>query len=373
MNFIRTFHPVGHGNFYTEEHTIDGKKFTIVYDCGSMSITEAELKKKIETTFHKNQVIDILFISHFHKDHINGIKYLKNHCTVKRVVMPYIDTATKVLSLIPERINGDYNFELATLLDNPAGFFKAGTEITQIKEFSESKEQDGPSTIEISDDNKMPSGALSGTKFLATKIDCWYYIPYNFNAGTKGEVFLKKLEDSGVKIKKENNTMKIIDEYWDKIKKAYEETFNKKVNESSMVLFSGKDDKNDMIFCTCNGHSPSKKINSGCLYTGDVNLNGKVSDIKKSMDKTKFRLFDSIGTLQVPHHGSIHNFDRSVLDNSNIKCAVISYGTTNDYGHPSIKVIEDLRVKRICDHHVTECQSSIVIQVKNTQAANPNR
>jgi metal-dependent hydrolase (beta-lactamase superfamily II) len=380
MDFVRTFHPVGQGAFYTERHLLENnKEFTVVYDCGSTSIAEPVLKKKIETTFCKGCDIDMLFISHFHKDHINGIKYLKNHCNIKRVVMPYINIATKILSLIPDRTNGEYDFELASLLDNPKSFFKAGTEITQIEGFSDNKEQNDPPTIEIPDGKEMPSNTPSGTKFIV-KSHFWYYIPYNFNAETKGKEFLKKLDERGVKIKEEDNTIKIIDEYWSEIKQAYKDTFKKKINESSMVLFSGKkekDDKKNAITCTpthtCiykyidNGYYLASKeieVSSGCLYTGDVNLNGIVGNIKKELDV----FYKNIGTLQIPHHGSIFNFDRSILDGSSIKYAIISYGAENNYGHPSAKVIEELRVKRVYDHHVTGCLSSMVIQVKNEES-----
>jgi hypothetical protein len=60
-----------------------------------------------------------------------------------------------------------------------------------------------------------------------------------------------------------------IEKHIETLRKAYEK-INKDLNEISMVLFSGKAVKDAMI---CSGHCPSKEIeNSGCLYTGDVNL-----------------------------------------------------------------------------------------------------
>ena len=113
MNFERRFHPVGQGAFYTERHLFAGKQYTIVYDCGSQNrkikpkFCEKRLKKRIEATFYKKQEIDVLFISHLHYDHINGIEFLKKHCEIKRVVMPYVDDKAKVLLKIINRIAGD--------------------------------------------------------------------------------------------------------------------------------------------------------------------------------------------------------------------------------------------------------------------------
>jgi beta-lactamase superfamily II metal-dependent hydrolase len=93
------------------------------------------------------------------------------------------------------------------------------------------------------------------------------------------------------------------------------------------------EEEKDII--TCDNCASEEIKNSGCLYTG-------------------------IGTLQVPHHGSIHNFDSAILDKSNIKCAVISYGIRNTYGHPSSRVIEDLSLRSVSVHHVTEDTRSMV-------------
>jgi hypothetical protein len=371
MEFIRTFHPVGQGAFYTERHTVNGEEFNIVYDCGSISIAETELKKEIEATFSEEQKIDVLFISHFHDDHINGIKFLKDRCEIKLVVMPFVDEKAKILLSIFNEIEGGY--QSALILINELSLSDTIKTI-QIKDISENNVSNSP--IEISDDNNLSSGTRSSSTNFTIKSTHWYYIPYNFDAATKRDEFFGKLAEKGIKIKKEGNTMGTID--WnkkDEIKQIYKDIYqdkdkNKALNKSSMVLFSGKGDK-DTVICK-SSHIRAciwryllikkRKINSGCLYTGDIYLKGKVSDIKDRLSKYGF--YKNIGTLQVPHHGAIKNFDCSVLDGKSIKCAVISYGTDNDYGHPSTKVVEELRVNDVCDHHVTECPSSVVIQVK---------
>ena len=85
----RTFHPVGFGAFYTEQHTQNGKNAIIVYDCGSRT-KGVDLESYIKGLKFSPKVIDILFISHFHADHINGIPFLKKYFTIKKVVIPYI-------------------------------------------------------------------------------------------------------------------------------------------------------------------------------------------------------------------------------------------------------------------------------------------
>ena len=74
-----------------------------------------------------------------------------------------------------------------------------------------------------------------------------------------------------------------------------------------------------------------------CLYTGDT-------DLKKVKPQIKFNQFwNTIGTIQIPHHGSDKNFDKSILNN-NIYMCPMSVRTKNSKGnHPSQKVISNIR------------------------------
>ena len=88
MEVIRTIHPVGQGGFYTEIFRDGINDHCIVYDCGSEN--KQKLKSVISSALPDNTPIDILFISHFDSDHVNGIKELIKHHTIKCVVMPQL-------------------------------------------------------------------------------------------------------------------------------------------------------------------------------------------------------------------------------------------------------------------------------------------
>lgn len=51
---IRTFHPVGHGTFYSEKHCIGNQTINIIYDCGSLH-HQSKLEAECKVTFHKNE------------------------------------------------------------------------------------------------------------------------------------------------------------------------------------------------------------------------------------------------------------------------------------------------------------------------------
>ena len=105
----RTFWPVGHGAFYTEEFCLgDARKFTVVYDCGGKGIKKSIddfLRRALENDETK-PIIDLLFISHFHHDHINGLTYLFKKSRVKRIVIPQLSKKMLIEAFVYNEIYG---------------------------------------------------------------------------------------------------------------------------------------------------------------------------------------------------------------------------------------------------------------------------
>lgn len=361
MTFIRTFHPVGQGAFYTERYLLKGDEFTIVYDCGSTTLKGKELERKIKSTFPKNHNIDILFISHFHADHINGIDVLAEHCKIKKVVLPLIEDTAKTLLKVTNLIDNDYSD--TSLIDSPEDFFGDDIPIIKIKTNEINLNSDGNelnldgaidiSTIGGSDEK------LSGTVFKLNKDIDWLFIPFNYEYNKRKEQFEEALGKYGLKLS-EIDTINKIKRNKSNIIKAYNEV-DGDLNKNSMILFSGKNAE-DYIHCFKHFHYyHHSHFQSGCLYMGDIDLNEP--DIVRDINLKFKSLLSFIGTLQVPHHGSVRNFASSILS-ENIRCAIFSYGITNTYGHPSDRVIGEVLAKDIYPHLVTEEQTSMVTQWK---------
>jgi glyoxylase-like metal-dependent hydrolase (beta-lactamase superfamily II) len=95
LRVTRTQWPVGQGTFSTgwvsfaDSRASSEDGFHYVYDCGSQSselITEAVGEYAAITSR-----VDALFVSHFDKDHVNGIDALTSRMEVDTVYLPYIN------------------------------------------------------------------------------------------------------------------------------------------------------------------------------------------------------------------------------------------------------------------------------------------
>jgi beta-lactamase superfamily II metal-dependent hydrolase len=364
MGLIRTFHPVGQGAFYSEIHSFDGGKFTIVYDCGSTTLNEEQLEKKIKSTFPKEHQIDILFISHFHADHINGIKTLKKHCKIKTVVLPLLDPNAKTLVKVANKI--DSNYSETGLIDAPDVFFGEKIPIITIGPVPKKEEEDSPGEGPIEYISSITSKRCkSGTIFQPEEKINWLFIPFNYEQDERKTQFESALKKHELTLD-DIATIDDIQKNKDKIVEAYKDV-DGDLNKNSMALFSGKKET-ETINCfqhhccrLCHHFGLRFTVESGCLYMGDIDLTSP--DIANNLKNKLKSVISRIGTLQVPHHGSVHNFDKTILDeNDEIRCAIFSYGTTNTYGHPSDKVISEVIANKAYPYLITEEQHSMVTQ-----------
>lgn len=125
---------VGQGFFHTAElQAEDGRNLRYLYDCGAMKKYETARNACIDSYLRAvgpNAVLDILFISHIHFDHISGIEHLLNKTnglTVDTIVMPLINVADRLFAYAraanddPAAINDAFFRELVVNPTNALG------------------------------------------------------------------------------------------------------------------------------------------------------------------------------------------------------------------------------------------------------------
>lgn len=371
----RNFIPVGQGAFYLERFEDGKEKINVIYDCGSEK-NEDRVNEMIDRYFEEGEKIDALVISHLHEDHINGIPHLLKHCKVEKIYFPLILSKNKVLMSIDSEIRNRKRF-VTEFIKNP----KKAIDNLQIP--SEHKprlisiEEKIEEDINKNQNNEtneniptIPSGTdlmkdiIGSSSLSENAINEWKYIPFNF----KQDKRIEKLQDE---LKRRSIDINDVENIWkngtDSEKAPIIEAYKKVpggLNTNSMTLFSGTKKANSFQ-CISKAKKCLKtysdkcffaKQKAGCLYTGDYEAEGnkKWEELKEAYKN----YWEYIGCVQVPHHGSKHNFNEEFLK---LKCIyVISAGTTNKYQHPNARVLKDFVMERILPFVVTENDDSEV-------------
>lgn len=384
----RTFHPIGHGAFYTERFMQNGEcKFSVVFDCGCYEAFkggvpagafEDRIKRAIDNFYPKDkETINLLFISHFHTDHINGIEYLKDKCHIERIIVPQLTPEIVIEAYV-------FNYIQAAEADQSEGTpLMAPSEIVAnqwMKKIYEhrNKQEDSafPKVIQVQESEtdtekediagtNIPPSELPDSISPQTKIDCpigegagqlsWLYIPFNLQLDKQKKkllqdpIFKRAIDHGNVDFEELNKILKDTD--IEDLKKVYEKVFGKKHNSYSMTVFSGTECHRCFKYChirllnflrtkLCNYIPRYCTLN--CLYCGDFEANPdyprkECNTNGEKLTKYYQRYWDKIGLLQVPHHGSMHNLNESLYEPE--KICIISAGKTDKYQHPNMLVL----------------------------------
>ena len=117
-------HPVGHGGFHTATVYLPNKRLHYVFDCGS--IQRNALCRQIADYSQNPTSIDVLFVSHFHKDHINGLDtFLATSGPVENVVIPYLEPEDRAFIVLAEMSAGRLSKLLADFVSDPEDWFRS--------------------------------------------------------------------------------------------------------------------------------------------------------------------------------------------------------------------------------------------------------
>ena len=307
INTRKTFFPIGQGCFYSEKIIFDNTEKTIVYDCGSLNIDH--LAKEI--TYSDITEIDFLIISHFHKDHINGIEKLIKKCkTIKNVIIPKLDALDIAFYL------GTKN-TIEEILIDPETFFGNDTNIIRINNNEEQTtlREDETLPLEISHSTSLPIFSK------ATNSPLLWYLKFYVDPFVYSNISLTN------KQKKLIEETKNIDDYAKNkvaLKKVYEIIGKKDFNLTSLSMASFPN--SDFIPFIC----PHEYIVS--VMNGDILLDTDDKILRYTQHYSELKNF--IIDFHIPHHGSHKNIFR-VINEWNLKRAIISAGYNNQFGHPS--------------------------------------
>lgn len=107
-----SFHPVGEGLIYSGQlgcyTDIRFFKYNFIYDCGGDESFIAKAVDNFCGEIHYRK-INLCIISHLHKDHYNGLQYLKERgFSIDKIVLPYLLHSYEYKNLRFVYIEGQY-------------------------------------------------------------------------------------------------------------------------------------------------------------------------------------------------------------------------------------------------------------------------
>jgi hypothetical protein len=409
-NFRSVFHNVGQGLFYTgninfRKSNNNTKDFNFIYDCGSKNT------ENIEYELNRFKVI-----SHFHEDHINGLPYLLDNFKIHSIILPYFSLEERVIfSALNEGMpfwyyeflknpiqflinngveqiviinsgepdkweNDDYSFS------QDSDFSKKGRAKINFDELNDDKDLKNKLQNEICnfdklfEDNKILIKKHNGIVHIS---GLWLFKFFNNKVNNDSidelKVCLEVIDKDIFKIIRKKELRKKAKICYGNLRKDEK---LKNFNNTSMILMHTpiKESKiknikifpyqrNLLSFClagfplyrkdflkeylnnsNCLRKNPSFENIFGTALTGDIDLKFRYADISKHFNSFKNILLVS----QIPHHGSLKNWNHNFLKEFDSMFNISSAGKFNRYGHPSKKVFEDILEKHRIPFSVDE-------------------
>lgn len=151
----KCFHAVGNGTLFTGQihDTNNGDIFNWMYDCGSTSKkTVLNTIADLPNWFGPCSVIDMLVISHFDNDHVNGLEALLQKYYVRRLVLPFTEWSQSIREIAVMGPKG-ITPSVALLQINPSKWLELNNLIDKVGEILLVQGDGGPQETDSSPDN----------------------------------------------------------------------------------------------------------------------------------------------------------------------------------------------------------------------------
>lgn len=126
LHFRHYFHPAGHGTFFTGHIRRDGAAaddFVWIYDCGSRSWRHlSQLVDRFVASLGPRSFIDMVCLSHFDSDHVNGIEALLDRAAVGTLVLPYLSIEARLALAADLSASAPSAHRVAALIADPTRY-----------------------------------------------------------------------------------------------------------------------------------------------------------------------------------------------------------------------------------------------------------
>lgn len=362
-------------------------------------LTRQDIKNRVSGAFSDDHGIDVLFVSHLDDDHVNLISCLKpfENQKIRTVILPLIADEEYVLAgYYLSRSRKVKASDIVRIIDNPKGYFGDSVKIVFVRPFDDEhprteddRRKDETVNLEdlrdLEEISSMTQISIGRRGDAMGQIPEWLFVPCNHKPERYEkfkEAFDKEeFEYNGSSVKGASLEVAILRnsdfvvQNLRRLRNCYKKLpggfgKNSAINCNSMMLYSGPNSVNCAFRCTIESkctHDSKCEVEvgvsssigfladycfkcdlqilsqfpvglhsvflrrPGCLYMGDASVD----------DAHPMKNFEQyvkcIGTVQMPHHGSLDSFGKGDLPIEGRVC-VATYGERNSFGHPAFAV-----------------------------------
>ena len=366
---------MGHGFFHTASLQVNGsgRTYRYVYDCGSVAPSLVE--SRVESYFTNEELelrkpeLDMLVLSHFHVDHINGVPHLLSKFKVKKLVLPFLSEDFVLAALADLAASGVEAWtEFSGLVLNPQTWMQergqGDAQVTQVRPDGP-EGQDDRQNVNQNGDISLPPGEVNHRVMGTLGAPGDEYWDFKFYAHENWERYLLLLSALDAKFNPASEAAFLAclsDPAWiaahhAEVTEVFRSLGSSNQNGITLCMYSGPrhkriahgylgrwtyDPMSRHYFRDYDWRWRAESI--GWLGTGDAEL--REPPLFDAFATHYQDFIGSVDTLTIPHHGSRENYCASLGEVG--QCAVLTsdHEEDPDEHHPSPQVMVNLRTKR---------------------------
>ncbi|MEI8701880.1 hypothetical protein [Mesorhizobium sp. ISC15] len=419
-------HAVGQGFFHTAVlHGDDELRLSYVYDCGAMERYATERKREIRKYLQRvgaRSSLDLLFMSHVHADHLNGLEQLLDDTRgldVDTVVLPLVNVADRLIAfartVAEDRASAESRFYRDFVIDPGDAlerfrprriiYVEQGNRDDGAPDGAE-RPLDPPDGPKVSGEGRGrrdpawrlvgrgsvrpfigPQRAGAGNSALRLVIPDtlaimlsaakgeWLLAPFvDPTVAAHRKQFLRELAKQchvslskiGAWLEVSDNVEKLVTTNLDQLAAAYGALVGN-LNITSLCLYSGPA-RGSSLYLTrhhegefgCVSHCTGPQGPIGWLATGDAALKEKRRRADFAIHYGE--LMKEVVTLTLPHHGSDGNFDIDLLGKVGPRICIAAADRYSTWKHPGAHTVQAVCSHPALLHVVTSKAPSLVFE-----------
>ena len=349
IHHCRTQHPVGHGCFHDGVVSDGANSIRYVYDCGAVRRSRCDRLAQVYADSLPTNEIDALIVSHLHSDHVSGLDVLLASLTPRYVFLPYLRPVEHLLH-VAAALDGASPVALAMSVDPAAWFIDrgAGEVVLVVRgnregEAGPPRQLDEPPPEHVDDRPPLkfqrsprPRGAPVGVSYMRDDTEAhaflggarWRLRFFVSDEATNLQVFeqaaLREFELDA----RHRNLLR--DQAWlrnglknrswrAKLARAYR-SLGRGLNYASLCAYSGPTGRCRNVNARSNAGPWTSA--PGWLAAGDAELADE--DRCNAFCQHFADVAEHVGTLMLPHHGSIANFNPMLIEHFRPSVTVVT-------------------------------------------------